>query len=231
MKERPILFNGEMVRAILDGRKTQTRRAVKPQGAVLTDDMARSMGVRPPEDQNMPVVKCPFGQPGDRLWVRENWWQAGRWQVPAWPDADGDDAVWCGSKRIVYAADGVPPNEPNRHYPAGLSNGKYAAAEPNTVWRSRPSIHMPRWASRITLEITGVRVERLQDISDEDCWAEAPPWLSFPVRSPSDYACIENGPRKAFQRLWESINGAGSWGANPWVWVVEFKKLDTESVA
>lgn len=191
-RERPILFSALMVRSILSGQKTQTRRVVKPQSAVLTDELARSLGVRPPERANQPVIGSPFGQPGDRLWVRETW-------APL--DQGFDTAE--ESSFLVYRADAERP-EPRR-------------------WR--PSIHMPRRASRITLEITSVRVERLQDISEADCLAEG-----------ITPAAIECDPRDAdeahssyaigeYRDLWESIYGHASWRANPWVWVVDFKRV------
>ncbi|BCB06757.1 hypothetical protein HHSLTHF2_06470 [Vreelandella venusta] len=190
-KERPILFNAAMVRALLNGRKTQTRRIVKTcrergmqgpvvrgqKGEVATVGFAAAAGL------------CPYGQPGDRLWVRE---------------ATSEDCT--GSVSFArYKADGAMVRE----------NGNCLSA----WWYSRPScpsIHMPRWASRITLEIVSVRVERLQDISNEDAVAEG-------IGTPLDarYAALDE-----FKPLWESINGAGSWAANPWVWVIEFKHLE-----
>lgn len=194
MKERPILFNGDMVRAILDGRKKQTRRPVSPQSAILTDEMARNLGVRPPHIENFPVIKCPFGQVGDRLWVRETWaeWQPGS---PVFK-ADGSDITGHKSDQLVSS------------------------------WR--PSVHMPRWASRITLEITGIRVERVQDISEDDARAEgvAPAWLD--VRGDRVNANSSPTFRQGFARTWNEIyaqRGLG-WDANPWVWVVEFKRAD-----
>lgn len=178
MKERPILFSAPMVRAILDGSKTQTRRVVKlqtPKAASISDFCVD--GIR--------VGRCPYGQPGDRLWVREAW-------------ADCDKLV------RYYATDDVHP-----------------------LRKKRPSIHMPRWASRITLEVTGVRVERLQDISEGDCIDEGIGQVvqerlpKFEVRG--EYDAIDIEPVEEYRDLWESINGPDSWGANPWVWVVKFK--------
>lgn len=220
-RERPILFSGPMVRAILEGRKTVTRRVVKgefdaisPSGIRYKKNASRSRMANP----------CPYGQPGDRLWVRESWWQAGDWQ-PTYPD--DDTGSWFGSQRVVYSADGLPPNEPNRHYLNGLRNGAYSAADPHVIWRHRPSIHMPRWASRILLEITAVHVERLQDISEEQALAEGA------VPEPCDHArlackeidCWGDTAKGTFGFLWETINGTGSWATNPWVWVVEFKRV------
>ncbi|OEC59480.1 hypothetical protein [Pseudomonas sp. ENNP23] len=224
MRERPILFAGPMVRAIHSGEKTVTRRIVKPQynegpWSVRTAETPRHE--RHTHDWWLPdgtrpyaaLPHCPYGQPGDRLWVREGFWQAGEW-TSAYPEGDCDH--WVGSKRIHFRADGEPPNEPNRHYPNGLRNGSYAAADPHRVWRARPSIHMPRWASRILLEIIAVRVERLQDISDEQALAEGVDQTNTSIPG---YA------RQRFHDLWESINGAESWAANPWVWVVEFRRI------
>ncbi len=186
MKERPILFSAPMVRAILAGTKTQTRRVVKPvgddDGFVLQDYGDGWWPYR--SDDGESTMKngmeiphaCPYGQPGDRLWVREAW-------------ADCDKLV------RYYATDDVHP-----------------------LRKKRPSIHMPRWASRITLEITSVQVEHLQDISVADCIAEG-----IPRGGPENPDNIE---RREYQTLWESINGAGSWNANPWVWVVAFKRME-----
>lgn len=200
MRERPILFSAPMVRAILEGRKTQTRRVFQPERMTWTADgryqthamrfgrmIETGSGPFHPNDW---LHYCPYGQPGDRLWVRETWGL--------------DDTRGWTEDVPVYRAD-----ESSEH----------------RTRRWRPSIHMPRWASRIDLEVTGVRVERLQDIGDDDCWAEAPPGLSYPIRSPSDFAVTEGGRQRCYQRLWESINGPGSWEANPWVWCVEFRRL------
>lgn len=182
MKERPIIFSAPMVRAILSGAKTQTRRVVKP------IHMA-TVGA-----EQFPILAiCPYGRPGDRLWVRETWKHI---EGGAIYDASGG-TIDAFDPETIYRAD-----RPNRYGP----------------WMS--PIHMPRWASRITLEITDVRVERLQDISEDDAYAEG-------VKH-SEHGGIT--ARDGFQRLWESINGAGSWDTNPWVWVIEFKKLGSGDV-
>lgn len=179
MKERPILFSAPMVRAILDGTKTQTRRVIKGLALNWIAD-----GFCPEFIACAENKLCPYGQPGDHLWVRETFL--------GWYNTDDGSF----SHAAAYRADGYK-----------LENGE--------KWR--PSIHMPRAASRITLEITGVRVERLQDISPEDCLAEG-------IRG-------EHGNGRcdlttAYADLWEQINGLGSWDANSWVWVVEFKRVE-----
>ena len=184
MKERPILFSAPMVRAILSGSKSQTRRIVKARDLEWMDV---HQGLREPDN----AERCPHGQPGDRLWVRETW----------------HDASSSLHSCALYRADGI-----DLHW---------------DKWT--PSIHMPRWASRITLEITSVRVERLQEISIEDAKAEGAwgPDDSI-VQKVTDYFgtdIFSANPRKAFQMLWESINGPDSWAANPWVWVIEFRRL------
>ncbi|MDT3707447.1 MAG: hypothetical protein ROZ09_11515 [Thiobacillus sp.] len=207
MKEHPILFSAPMVRALLAGTKTQTRRVVKVQPAdlwpdgvecssaarglfrVLPSDVQANIGARglmyAAGCQSVGPIACPYGQPGDRLWVRETW-----------GPCDG------GACYRVSERDGVLPD-----------GGKW-----------RPSIYMPRWASRITLEIVSVRVERLQDISEEDAKAEGceptsmgPNGIRLDVRQPTY--------RNGYAQLWNEINGPGSWEANPWVWVIEFKRV------
>lgn len=217
MKERPILFNAPMVRAILDGRKTVTRRVVKPQFAAdaipvempATDPaggwvVPGHSGVwwcdaaANPDD----VRRCPYGQPGDRLWVRETF--SGPWCMEA---QDGISAAppskWGESSRIWYWADGEP------------AYGDWT--------RPRPSIRMPRWASRITIEVTGVRVEALQDIDLADALAEG---ISDTGALILDSAGNEQGgPIAEYAVLWEQINGTGSWYANPFVWCVSFSRV------
>lgn len=196
MKERPILFSAPMVRAILDGRKTQTRRVVKPQfdddATITIGEIGTSRGVAYVGNSQsgglVTRVPCRYGQPGDLLWVRETW----RTESDAYNDLS--PSLLSGEETILYDADG------------DWSLNK-------TVGRGRPSIHMPRWASRITLKITDVRVEHLQSITFNDAKAEG-----------VEYEKGYTDPRLAFLRLWESINGEDSWGLNPWVWVVEFER-------
>lgn len=203
-KERPILFSGEMVRAILDGRKTQTRRIVKPQPAYGVREI--KVGMFEPviirggmEEPGKPVFgfadeergwKCKYGQPGDRLWVRETWLEF-----------DSDHRI--GGARYTYKADVSVDGE--------LIRKDYIKCGRDYRWK--PSIHMPRNASRITLEITGVRVQRLQDIRYDDCLAEG--W----------HAACGIGADYWYKELWDKINGWNSWNENPWVWVVEFKRV------
>lgn len=241
IKERPILFSAPMVRAILEGRKTVTRRALKVQPHIDTSgnfcvgksNYGQDLNGKP-MTRHFVKSHCPYGQPGERLWLRESFWHAGEW-VPTYPEDDG--GAWAGTRRVHYRADSPPPNEPNHHYPNGLSNGTYSAAAPAKIWRARPSIHMPRWASRILLEITDVRVERLREGEGETAFesryiAEGihrihhgdgeyyyHPFSSEP--GPGNWI----DPYDAWRELWVPINGAESWNANPWVWVVEFKQV------
>lgn len=208
MKERPILFSAPMVRALLAGTKLQTRRVVKlphmnPLGEWEPMSWGGPNGGRTRTGHTVPlqqaighsrtgeILGCPYGQPGDRLWVRENGWQ---------PPADRAERGW----PYAYDADA----------PFGVSAANEAYREEG--WKRRPSIHMPRWASRILLEVTDVRVERLQDISRGNAMAEGCP---FPNLAHGD------DPRKWYADLWDEINGAGAWAANPWVWAVTFKRV------
>ena len=194
MKEHPILFSGEMVRAILDGRKTMTRRVIKPQPVSIPEaKVAHANWI-------MQNRTCPYGQPGDRLWVRETW-KPTRASCAIATGIDGPGTY------VRYRADD------SRRTVAHSMKCRGADREP---WH--PSIFMPRWASRITLEITEVRVERVQDITEEDAKAEAPPF-------PFDYTPASY--RSLFRALWDSLNakrGYG-WAANPWVWVISFKRV------
>jgi hypothetical protein len=227
MTERPILFSGPMVRALLAGTKTQTRRIVKPQ-----PEWIESSGRWRWPIPKSKVVACdavvtasrewweylrpeqyPYGAPGDRLWVRETWAQRGE------------------MRSAIYRAD------------AALAIGAYGCV------RWRPSIFMPRWASRITLDVTAIRVERLQAITPDDAKAEGIQCSPIPGRgevysvAPHRKYCYENGkvidaveyagppttrsPIRAYEALWDSINGTRDgcgWDANPWVWVVEFRR-------
>ena len=162
MKERPILFSGPMVRALVAGTKTQTRRLCKEPGAAP-----------------------PYGAPGDRLWVKETW-------------------------AAPHAADHLKPSEVPRDQPI-----RYAADGDLGDWRARPSLFMPRWASRITLEVTAVRVERLQAIGVDDAHAEG---VAHATPGTPGVDAVS-----AYRAVWETIHGPRAWEADPWVWVVSFR--------
>lgn len=215
MKERPILFSGPMVRAILDGRKTQTRRVIKPQpycptpeGDYYPDPYAKThywcfWGKRGTDAHNkcsVPLFRCPYGQPGDRLWVRETWAT----------DSQVDNVM-----------------------PRDLSKGEPIYYAASNVWRTtgcqpilrgklRPSIFMMPWMSRILLQVTNVRVERLQDISEADVISEGVRDLGNGF---GEFNHARGMQRAVFHHAWEQINGPESWDANPWVWVIEFKRV------
>lgn len=212
IKERPILFSAPMVRAILEGRKTVTRREIKP--SMRSADTQFELHQQP-DGSWMPLhtfdessmddqgtehqIKCPYGKPGDRMWVRETFNSSADCRPPV-------------AEPFIYAAD--------------------LNSDGRTKWAARwkPSIHMPRIASRILLEITDVRVERLQDVSDDQALAEG-------VRLYTDHAELGDwyhvegidtysaSPKKSFELLWSSINGADAWNSNPWCWAVEFKRV------
>lgn len=201
MKERPILFNGAMVRALLDGSKTQTRRIVKPR-----KDRDMGCNLAPcelaGEVNNGSYRNSPYGQPGDHLWVKETW--------RPWTALDPWDL------NITYAADGEDRIIRDGEF------GERDWAMPKAAARGNVSpLFMPRWASRITLEVTGVRVERLQAISESDCRAEgcAGGHGSIPGYS---YSAT---PSEHFRHIWESTGG--DWSANPWVWVVAFQRVES----
>ncbi|HFT7367580.1 TPA: hypothetical protein ACGRWA_002377 [Pseudomonas aeruginosa] len=232
MKESPILFTGPMVRAILEGRKTVTRRVMKPQPTPCKDgghhwpcNVHQSMLHVERELQNgegcwcgLVEAACPHGQPRDRLWVRETHAQVFEVDIP-----DGRPAGPIGTAgspgrpdwkcRYVYRSDGEMPNVQWHH-----------VGDSQPV-RWTPSIHMPRRASRILLEITAVRIERLQDISEKQALAEGVELEGEGVCWAGAAGTASDSPVESFRLLWELINGAGSWNANPWVWVVEFKRV------
>lgn len=227
MTERPIICNGDMVRAILRGEKTQTRRPVKPQPATgciysingahnaalhLTDAGCQVRYIPPTGRSKDHLLLCPFGQPGDRLWVRETWRLA---------DPDGEDAVsedvygpyapfvgGNGSRkirwRVIYRA-----TSPESH-------PKYGKA----LWT--PSIHMPRWASRITLEITDINAEQVQDITEDAVIKEG---VVDPIMG--TYGL---NPRTIFRDLWNALYAKRpglSWDEDPWVWAITFRRVET----
>lgn len=227
MKERPILMNGAMVRAVLDGTKTQTRRIVKdlPNWEIteICSDAGGTGKWMPngpsPSGKGMAAGHwrlCPFGRSGDRLWVRETHAQALDVDIPAGRPVGpigtaGSPARSDWKSRYVYLADGAMPAVQWHH-----------VGDSQPI-RWTPSIHMPRTASRILLEIVSVRVERLNDCSDADALAEGTPGGHGVIPSYNYNAT----PSEHYSHLWESINGAGSWAANPWVWVIEFKRVAT----
>lgn len=208
MKQRPILFNTEMVQAILAGRKTQTRREVKISDHQPTSELVFLPSAYPHfqfKAGNMHwQVECPFGKKGDVLWVRETWFST---------RFDCNELLACGvTSHIRYKADGN--YDPKK----------------DCVGRSwKPSIHMPKDAARIWLRIKDVRVERLQDISERDAMREGiesvdggAHWKNYVQDDISSFVC----PSHSFESLWHSINGADSWKANPWVWVLEFERIE-----
>jgi hypothetical protein len=203
MTDRSILFSTEMVRAILDGRKTQTRRVMKVQPC--SDELVtvehyhltvidRHGDMQPGKEifgahwnDGEQGLRCPYGAPGDTLWVREAHAISANPDLKPWYRLDHEEARSLGPRVDVK-------------------------------WR--PSIHMPRWASRITLRITDVRVERLQDVTEDDARAEG----CDPVVHPD--GAVDCGTRKTtFAKLWNKINGPGAWGDNPWVWVISFERV------
>lgn len=249
-KERPILMCGEMIRAVLSGQKTQTRRIIdllkslsKEQrsvgftfnaefatagdlswlseiggsnGADLKKCQQLNVPMRHPEDAAMPWddcgrtrLYCPHGEPGERLWVKETFQHTDGWypvEKTPWKNCiRGDKATW-----VDYAATYKPEKGEERYFP----------------WK--PSIFMPRWASRITLEIQSIRVERVQDISEDDARAEGGSIkCKYVGNRCNSNRCAAHHYRRGFEALWDSINakrGFG-WQANPWVWVVEFKRI------
>jgi hypothetical protein len=251
-KERPILFTEAMVRAILKGQKTQTRRIVKdipaqpapnchPNKLAIhpepyfdsycserkTRENPRAMSVdwcwwQVDDRQCLPTIKCPYGQPGDLLWVREAWCTGER--------LDEFNATEIAAK-ANDAGFKTGPYGPiwyfaNYEYRKWSDRDLFDFGNPG---RRRHARFMPRWASRLTLRITNIRVERLQSISKSDAIAEGIQNLGgdterwgIPGEGYAQHPC------RAYWLLWESINGVGSWDANPWVWVVEFKREETQ---
>ncbi len=206
MKERGMIFNADMVRAILDGRKTQTRRPIKWKQTRFTEIGEREDGSKWPWSEDAEHAcdfwhPCPFGAVGDRIWVRETWAEAG---------ASAPDLK-------LYRA-----NYPE-HVPSIYEN-----VPPAKEIHWTPSIHMPRWASRILLEITGVLVERLNTISEHDAQAEGVARLrgGFWKHYQPGWTQHQLSARGSFVTLWKSIYGEEGWKSNPWVWVIEFKRVE-----
>lgn len=212
MKARPILFSAPMIRALLDGTKTQTRRIVKPQPSDDADFVNMTWETTPEGYQHFTstdkwwdesgncmaedIVTCPYGMPSDLLWVRESYYKDNRFKTAH--KADCNEADFIKSNELLCI---------------------------KLPWK--PSIHMPRCVSRITLEVTSVRVERLQDISESDAIAEGIIHLETDYDGQKWYGIPDLGhgypsAQLAYKALWESINGEGSWEANPWLWVIDF---------
>ncbi|MBS9488720.1 hypothetical protein ACLH09_22370 [Citrobacter braakii] len=221
MTERGMIFNGDMVRALLDGRKTQTRRimAIQPEHSELglrrvidskngrdngkyfwSQSDARGLKMR------SKVFGCPYGEVGDRIWVRETY-QGPLFDYEHMESYLEDSSKFEKSNFCVYKADGKPAPE-------------FFDADDNLHCCWRPSIHMPRWASRILLEITNVRVERLNAINESDAEAEG-------ITDTGFGDLLVDG----YRYLWKSIYGANSWQVNPWVWVIEFKRIEGDDHA
>lgn len=214
MTERGMIFNGEMVRAILDGRKTQTRRPVKfpVHDKNLGCELAGNELAGELSAGN--YLNSAFGKPGDRIWVRETW-QA----IHDYCDENGH----VDERRYARS---IPRHRGNYWHPVYEEAwGNESREDREFPWR--PSIHMPRWASRILLEITDVRVERLNAISQEDAQAEGMELTGWrPTYSAPDSGGEVWTPYDNFAQLWESIYGEESWKANGWVWVIEFKRVE-----
>lgn len=222
MKERPILFSAPMVRALLDGTKTQTRRIVKcfkhyvPAEEREIDCVTDSDGL-PSRVDMIGEDLCPYGETGDKLWVKETWF------TQPYHDHQKPTEIPVGAGLFYNATDKI----------RGVQTPKL-----------RPSLFMCRWMSRIQLEITRVRVERLNDISEADAIAEGiesnaivsngrrelPVWRDYAQKNFDPFEWFSS-PRDSYRTLWESINGAGSWAVNPWVWVIEFRRVEKFSEA
>jgi hypothetical protein len=238
MTEHGMIFNGEMVKAILNGRKTQTRRMLNIQPEHAEFGLRRVIESKNGRDNGKyfwsqsdatgmkarsKVFGCPYGAVGDRIWGRETWAVVSH--------AFDDDGLM-----IDY----VPDRPAKAVHEKPFGNGYYSghaiyAADGGFTWGNddgcldgrscwKPSIHMPRWASRITLEITSVRIERLNDISEADAITEGFTSTAQLTASGDDYTGLYASDR--FADTWQSIYGAESWNANPWVWVIEFKRVE-----
>ncbi|EPM0703386.1 hypothetical protein WJE11_001914 [Klebsiella aerogenes] len=237
MKERGMIFNSEMVRAILDGRKTQTRRIMKVQPKPCNhanwpdyspDPQWKSYpggwccavcanGTTIDHRHHAKGITCPYGTVGDRIWVRETF-QGPLFDYEQMESYLEDSSKFENPEFCQYAADGKPAPE-------------YYDADDNLRHGWRPSIHMPRWASRILLEITNIGIQRIHSISQNDAAREG--LMRLPV---TGRYCINQGDqyfggashdaREVFSWMWQSIYGEESWNANPWVWVIEFKRIE-----
>jgi hypothetical protein len=224
MKERPILFSAPMVRALLDDSKTRTRRVVKPQPSFFGSMTNPNAPFKTLDAGLHCEISCPYGQPGDRLWVRESF------RFPDVLDALSPISVGVKSVDAGYRTPWCPTQFEADGWRTNEHDWKHFVTPPYTAepGKLRPGIHMPRWASRITLEITAVRVERLQDISDGDARAEGARNLDVAsCRETLDPYSRQGSCVAHYKHIWQQINGADSWDANPWVWVIEFKRIES----
>ena len=228
MKERPILFSDAMALAAFNGSKTQTRRIIRP---AITEQInpvwmaeLECFQWASKESQR----RCPYGAVGDRLWVRESYYQFGHWEPVTDAKTKGGKQKW------RFVADF---REIRFENPAGsaLRLGRHSKDSESMAWHKRLARFMPRSACRNVLEITGIRIERLRNITQDDSKREGIMpvcdvsgkefgWLDYtePDSLPFDY----NKPRASFKSLWDTINGPASWDLNPWVWVIEFKRVE-----
>jgi len=231
VKERPILMCTPMVLATLAGIKTQTRRVVTPKPDNGPDDWDNATtlecgfyfptiydknGTEQPADEQVfgayncegEAWKCPFGKVGDRLWCKETHYRFGKWAKNGFTKTGKQAWTFDAVGKEVKYLDKPPVVDLRKR------------GERDLGWYKRPSIFMPRWASRITLEITGIRVERVQDISEADAQAEGVSGIATHTPYPRQF-------RDSFEALWDSINAKRGypWSSNPWVWVIEFKRL------
>ncbi len=225
-KARQILFSGPMVRAILDEHKTQTRRVITPQPTPVNGKLGGAFALSKGEPIEG-VGRCPYGGLGDRIWVREAWGLVRMHELGQHVFNDGDrpdrDRVVYRAGRRVRASEDAPADYDPAEWPV-----RWADDIVPDAGRWKPSIHMPRWASRITLEVTGLRLERVQDIDELDALAEGVEGKS--VRATlngvqGEY--IMGAARDEFAELWDAINAKRGypWESNPWVWVVDFKRV------
>lgn len=229
MKEKPILFSGPMIRAILEGKKTQTRRVIKPQPD--EDGLSLTLLTKEWMDTDGQEYKCPYSSIHNQLWIRETFTIESNFNVdgmkeypPPFKDGRPAKTTSCPEYGEYWEQCHYRATDPEPELSYEDMEG------PGCRWK--PSIHMPRWASRINLEITDIRVERVQDISEEDAKAEGCEAQERSANTPYDFTDDGHFAVDDFASLWDHINGKPradgvdiSWSANPWVWVVTFSKL------